>query len=708
MNIQNDILSRFGIVYVFVLALGLSIIAKVIYIQFVEGEKLKNKAQNITQKDIIISAIRGDICADDGRVLATSVPFYEIRMDLKADGLTDKRFNKKIDSLCICLANYFKDKSKKQYLQEIKTARKQGKRYYHVIQKKLNFNQLKDIKKFPIFRLGRYKGGFIVNQMNKRMRPHKSLASRTIGYISKGEMGNIVGLEGAYNEELKGKDGVSLSQKLFGGIWMPINDGNEVEPEAGKDIITSINVDFQDIAEKALLRQLKKDKAQHGTAIVMEVKTGEIKAITNLTKHEKEDVYSETYNYAIGESVEPGSTFKLPTLMAALEDGYIDLDDSIETGDGIIYFYGKSLKDSKHGGHGKITVQEVFEVSSNVGMSKIITEYYKKNPEKFVDRLYSMNLNKKLGLRIRGEAQPYIKHINDPLWSGLSLPMMSIGYEVKLTALQILTFYNAVANDGCMVKPKFVKALSEGGKIIKEFETEIINPAICSKETIRKAKIILDGVIERGTAKNIKSKLYKIAGKTGTAQVANRKHGYQGINNKKTYRASFAGYFPADNPKYSCIVVIHEPSKWSYYGSSVAGPVFKEIADKVYTKIYDIQNAVNHQDEINKLSIPYSKTTSKRDLDYLFKTFDIPKIRENIKSEWIYPVKKDSAVKYYNRYIKTNKVPNVIGMSLKDALFILENLGLKVKAQGKGAIYKQSIKHGKKIEEEQEINIFLK
>ncbi len=706
MDVRKNILKRFTIIYSLVLVLGISIIARVVYIQFVEGEKWRNKANTITKKDIIIPANRGDICADDFRVLATSVPYYEIRMDLKADGLTDEIFYKNIDSLSFCLSNYFKDKSENQYLRELTNARKQKKRYHLVVNKKINFNELKEVKKFPIFRRGSFKGGFIKKQINKRMLPHKNLASRTIGYLSNSEIGNIVGIEGAYNEELKGKEGLSLSQKLSGGIWMPLKDKNEVEPKDGNDVITTINIDFQDISEIALLKQLKKHKADHGTVILMEVETGEIKAIANLTRNEKTNEYYETYNYAIGESVEPGSTFKLVSLLIALEDGYVNLEDSIETGKGIIHYYGKPLRDSKYGGHGKITVQKVFEVSSNVGISKIITESYKGNENKFIDKIYSMNLNEKTGIKIKGEKKPYIKYPDDALWSGITLPMMSIGYEVKLTPLQILNFYNTVANNGIMLRPKFVKSLRFRGEIIKEFDTEIINKSICSYSTIKKLKKILLGVVERGTAKNIKSNSYKIAGKTGTTQVANRKLGYHGINNKKTYRASFAGYFPADKPKYSCIVVIHEPSNWSYYGSSVAAPVFREIADKVFDRKNKKNIEKNEKKNIKK--VPYSKIGYKEDLDFVFNELDIPTKIKNIKSNWIYPANGVENIIYYNRYMMKNKVPNVVGMGIKDALFILENIGFKVKINGKGKIVKQSLKHGKKFKEGMEIELFLK
>jgi len=699
MSLKKEIVWRVGVIYIIMLVFAILIAGKILFLQFVDANTWIEKAQKLTLKDITVESNRGDILADDGRLLASSVPYYEIRMDTRSTGMDDGTFAKGIDSLSICLAHLFKDKSSSAYKRELVNARKNGERF-HLIKRRVNYNQLKELKTFPIFRHGRYKGGFIAMQTNIRIQPHVNLASRTIGYTTKGAGGNIVGIEGAYDKKLKGVEGVRLMQRIQGNVWMPVNDGNEVEPKDGMDLVTTIDVNVQDVATNALLKQLLKHEADHGTAVLMEVATGEIKAIANLSRTD-EGLYKETYNYAIGESTEPGSTFKLASIIAALEDGYVDLNDSIDTGKGEIQYYDKKLTDSKYGGYGKITVKEVFEVSSNVGVSKIITESYTGREEKFINRLYRMNLNNKLGLDIKGEGSPEIKYPGDKYWSGVSLPMMSIGYEVRMTPLQILTFYNAIANNGKMVKPKFVKALMYHGDVVNKFETEVINPSVCSKATLSKVRKMLKGVVENGTATNIKNKNYKIAGKTGTAQIANIESGYSD-KSKLSYQASFVGYFPADNPKYSCIVVVNSPSKNIYYGNLVAGPVFKEIADKVYATRFDM-----HRTELADISddikVPYTKHSYKQELDFVLKNLGIHVYDEEVDSDWVLTTKKDSCVKLSNRFIDHQFIPNVAGMGVKDAVFILENLGLEVEINGRGTVLKQSVKPGSKMTEGQTV-----
>ncbi len=695
MPLKKEIVWRVGVVYIFILAFAILIVGKILYLQLIEGNTWKEKAQKLTLKDITIESNRGDILASDGRLLASSVPYYEIRMDTRSTGMDERTFSKNIDSLSIRLSQLFKDKSAIAYKNELIAARKNGERF-HLIKRRVNYNQLKELETFPIFRLGRYKGGFIAIQTNIRIQPHVNLASRTIGYTTKGIGGNIVGIEGAYDKELKGVEGVRLMQRLQGNVWMPVNDGNEVEPKDGMDIVTTIDVNIQDVAESALLRQLLKHDAHHGTAVLMEVTTGEIKAIANL-KRNSNGQYKETYNYAIGESTEPGSTFKLASIIAALEDGYVDLNDTIDTGEGEIQYYDKKLTDSRIGGYGKITVKEVFEISSNVGISKIITDNYTGREDKFINRLYRMNLNNKLDLDIKGEGVPEIKYPGDKYWSGVSLPMMSIGYEVRLTPLQMLTFYNAIANNGKMVKPKFVKALNYHGNQVKKVETEIINPSVCSKATLRKVKVMLEGVVENGTANNIKNNNYKIAGKTGTAQIANIESGYTD-KSKLSHQASFVGYFPADNPKYSCIVVVNSPSRNIYYGNLVAGPVFKEIADKVYATSFDMHGK-KLADISDDVKVPYTKYSYKQELDYVLKELGIRVYDDGVDSEWVLTTKKDSCVKLDNRFIDQQFMPNVVGMGVKDAVFILENLGLDVEILGRGTVLSQSVKPGANINE---------
>lgn len=696
MPLKKEIVWRVGVIYIFMLAFAILIIGKILYIQLIEGGKWKEQAQTLTLKDITIESNRGDILAADGRLLASSIPFYEIRMDTRSTGMDNATFNSKIDSLALRLSSLFRDKSAHEYKNELVRARKNGERFF-LIKRRVNYNQLKKLKNFPIFRMGQYKGGFIAIQTNFRIQPHVSLASRTIGYITQGVGGNVVGIEGAFDEELKGVDGIRLMQRLNGNVWMPIHDGNEVEPKDGKDVVTTIDVDIQDVAENALLKQLIRHDAHHGTAVLMEVSTGDIKAIVNLERNSKGQ-YKESYNYAIGESRAPGSTFKLASIIALLEDGYVDLDDTLDTGNGEVLYYDKKITDTKVGGHGILTVQEIFEVSSNVGVSKLVTRYYTGKEEKFINRLYSLNLNNRIGISIKGEGEPEIKYPGDKLWSGVTLPQMSIGYEVRVTPLQTLMLYNAIANNGKMVKPKFVKGLMYHGDWVKTFNTEVIKQSVCSRSTLRKVKVMLEGVVERGTARNLKNDNYKIAGKTGTAQIANKESGYTD-KSRISYQASFVGYFPADNPKYSCIVVVNAPSKNVYYGNVVAGPVFKEIADKVFATNFEIHEGLNVKSSEKMVdgNIPYTKSSYKDELKYALTDLGINVDDKGVKSDWVSTTKLDSFVKLKSRTMIENLMPNVNGMGVKDAVFILENLGLTVELHGRGTILKQSISPGTRI-----------
>ena len=696
MPLKKEIVWRVGVIYIFMLAFAILIFGKIFYLQFIDDNKWKEKAQTLTLKDITIESNRGDILATDGRLLASSIPYYEIRMDTRSTGMNNEIFNSGIDSLSYKLSELFQDKPAVEYKNELINARKNGERF-HLVKRRVNYNQLKKIKTFPIFRFGQYKGGFIALQTNLRIQPHVSLASRTIGYITKGEGGNVVGIEGAFDKEMKGVEGVRLMQRLNGNVWMPIHDGNEVEPKDGMDVVTTIDVDIQDVAENALLKQLTRHEAQHGTAVLMEVSTGEIKAIVNLERNSKGQ-YKESYNYAIGESRAPGSTFKLASIIALLEDGYVDLQDTVNTGNGEIMYYDQKIVDTKRGGHGILTVQEVFEVSSNVGISKLITDYYTGKEEKFIRRLYEMNLNNRLGFDIKGEGKPEIKYPGDKLWSGVSLPQMSIGYEVRLTPLQMLTLYNAIANNGKMVKPKFVRGLMYHGDWVKSFDSEILKQSICSRSTLRKVKVMLEGVVERGTARNLKNENYKIAGKTGTAQIANKETGYKD-KSRISYQASFVGYFPADNPKYSCIVVVNAPSRNVYYGNLVAGPVFKEIADKVYATNFDMHEGLNlaTNETTEEIKIPYTKNSYKDELKFALTDLGIEVNDEEASSDWVLTTKLDSCVKLSNRSVSENLMPNVKGMGVKDAVYILENLNLSVELQGRGTSLKQSITPGSRI-----------
>ena len=686
-------------IYLVFLCFGLWIIGKIIYMQAFEHDKWKEEASKAILKNVIISSNRGNIYATDGRLLATSIPYYQIRMDLRATGLTDRIFYAEIDSLAICLYHLFKNGSSKtisEYKSDLIAARKRGERFY-LIKDKVNYLQLQEVRKFPIFRHGRYKGGLIYIQKDLRVRPHENLAARFIGFTTRGQRGNTVGIEGAYDEQLSGIQGIALKQRLPGNIWMPVSDKNEVDPQDGMDVFTTIDINFQDVAEKALRRQLISQEADHGTVVLMEVQTGKVRAIVNLGK-DNYGRYRELQNYAVAESVEPGSIFKLPVIMAALEDGYIDLHDTVDTRDGILQYYDKVIKDDNYlkGGWGKITVQQAFEVSSNVAMVKIITQTYKNREHHFIDRLCNMKLNEKTGTEIKGEGVPYIKYPQDKYWSGISLAMMSHGYEVRLTPLQMLTFYNAIANEGKMVKPKFVDELRFHGRMVKSYDTEVIDHSICSKSTLKKAKTLLRGVVEKGTAKNLNISDIKIAGKTGTSQIFNVESGTYRSENGISYQSSFVGYFPAENPKYSCIVIVSSPSKSIYHGNEVAGPVFLETARKVHSLDFRYQYADIPEKPV-PFDIPYSKDGLKSDLIDIANELDITVAEKNVASEWISTSKKESAIEIKEKQIIPNLVPDVVMMGAKDAVFLLENAGLKVMVKGRGSVRSQSITPGTRI-----------
>jgi len=690
---KQVIFSRVYLVYGMICLFAMIIIGQAFNLQIIQGEKWRAKEESLTRNFREIEAVRGNIYAADESLLATSIPKYEVRFDAYTDALTDNYFNEHVDSLAFELAQLFPEKSKSEYLTNLKAARKKKARY-HLIRRNVKFTDLKILKQFPIFRKGKFKGGFIAVQQNKRVRPFKVLAARTIGYEREGS--KPVGLEGAYSKELSGIKGEMWMQKIAGGVWMPIDEGGGREPEDGSDVYTTIDVNIQDVAENALLNQLEAHQADHGCVALMEVSTGDIKAIANL-KRNKDGSYYESYNYVVGESTEPGSTFKLASLMAAFEDGYLDLDDMVDTENGTTKFYDLTMRDSHVGGYGKISIKESFIKSSNVAISKEINRVYSSRPQEFVDRLYKMDLNKKLGIEIAGEGSPLIKSTDDDTWSGVSIPWMSIGYEVQMTPLQILTFYNAIANDGKMVKPRFVTEIRKSGELVKKYDVQVINNSICSKKTIKMAKEILEGVVEEGTGRNLKNSRYKIAGKTGTAQIANAKYGYKNYESKVSHQASFVGYFPADNPKYTCIVVVNAPSKNVYYGNLVAGPIFKEVADKVYASSIQIHDELGVKEHLAISRIPYAKDGFYDDLSKIYTELNIKTSQNGVNPKWAKVATGKEEVKIYKKKVAPIYVADVVGMSIKDALHILENQGMSVRFTGNGVVKKQSISPGEKI-----------
>jgi cell division protein FtsI (penicillin-binding protein 3) len=636
---------------------ALLVVFKLSKIQFVQGEAYRSLAEKRSIKNVIIPANRGNVYSVDGSLLATSVPKYDIRIDLVTS--SERNFQSNIQALCDSIS-VFNGSSSLELQKRIREAR-QNKNRYFLLARNIDYSDYLRFRSYPLLNLGAFRGGLIVEQTTKRYYPLGGIAQRSVGYERIDDNGFVtrVGIDGAFGEKyLSGIDGKRLKQSIGKGQWKPIDDFNQTEPQDGYDVYTTIDVNIQDIAHHALLEQLEKYNADHGSVVVMETKTGAIRAISNLGRN-AEGKYYERLNYAVGESHEPGSTFKLMALAVALDDQKIDTTTIVDTKKGVLSFYGKKVRDSKKGGYGKISVAEAFEVSSNTGIVSVINDAYKENPSKFIDGLYSMNLSDSLGLPIVGEGKSVIPdpRIKNNRWSGIALQWMAYGYGVSFTPLQTLTFYNAIANDGKMVKPRFIEEIRAIDKSIKTFETKVINPQICSKETVQKLQKLLQNVVKKkhGTGHGLYTDNFSMAGKTGTCQKDYR--------NKEllNYISTFSGYFPAENPKYSCIVVIHEPDKTvGYYGADVSGPVFKKIAQKIYTSapVLDVI------DNINQKSLAVEEQ--------------------------------------YQNYFSTSEkyktvMPNLKGLPAMDAIAILENMGLQVKIVGQGKVKKQSINRGEKV-----------
>ena len=662
--IEKKIMFRYYISLGFIVFFAFILIGKLLYIQIREGDYYRNISVNNTIKNFILEPSRGNIYSDDNSLLATTTPRYEIRWDSKVP--SESNFQEKKVNLSKGLSKIL-GKSFHYYLNTLNDARKEGNRYL-LISKNLSHSKYKQIRSLPLFNLSSLKGGLIVESKEVRENPMGKICERTIGYEKKDPSGHHirVGLEGAFSHFLKGQSGQRLKQKIANGQWKPINDNNEREPTQGYDIFSTINVNIQDITHHALLRQLEKYKADHGCAVVMETNTGEIKSIVNLSKT-RSGKYYEKFNYAVAESQEPGSTFKLMSVIATLENNNGISEKLIDTKNGEITFYEKyKVRDSKKGGYGKLRPSKAFEVSSNTGIVKMVYENFKNNPEKFVDRLYNMGLNEVLGLSIKGEGKPMIPYPGDKNWSGISLPWMAFGYGIKLTPLQILSFYNGIANGGEIVKPRFVyKIKSPGSSSIKTYEKEILNPSICSNITLSKVQKMMFNVIDKkwGTANKIKSSQLKMAGKTGTCQID-----YTSENTQ--YVSSFVGYFPYEKPEYSCIVVVNKPNKEiGYYGGEVAAPVFKEIAEKLFVRTP------------KEIIVKSNNHTSNSLKNY--------KQIENYKKN------------------KLSVIPNFVGMPAMDAIVILEQMGLKFVLKGEGKVFNQSIKSGSKVDYNKKIILHL-
>ena len=667
-----------------VILAAVAIFIKLIFVQVDFADEVAFNDPAVAMIDI--PSPRGNIYDVNGNLLAISMPVYTIAID--ATQSSDSLFHNNYQKLADGLSEIFSDVSAAEFSKKLRQARSNKKQYLK-LRSGVRFSELQLVKTLPILKEGRYDGGFVFKQQTKRIRPFGHLCERTIGYARET---SDVGIEKAYNHYLKGQDGKRLMQKINGGIWKPINNTQDVEPVVGSDIYSTIDIRIQDLAQTALLRSLEKYEAENGSVILMDVKTGAIRAMSSLERT-PEGKYAENFNYAIGAAYEPGSTFKLASLLVALEDGVVDTSHVVDTKNGAFKFYDRTMKDSNYnrGGHGKISVGKAFEVSSNIGIARTIVNHYKDDPQRFIDRLARLGISDKLDFELIGEAKPWIKNTNDSTWSGVSLPWITHGYEIEMSALQILALYNAVANDGKLLKPRVVDKVQRAEKVIESNDIEVLNPSICSDKTIQILQNLLIGAVKKGTAQNIYSEKYSSAGKTGTAKIA-----LEGSYGSE-YRASFAGYFPAENPKYSCMVVVSKPKKEiGFYGNIVAAPVFKELRDNLFAEeaieIPEIAKTFDH-DYIG----------SSKDLNAIHNLLDYPKYQASQNERWL---KSDNKAFQTLEFIG-DVMPNVKGMVAMDALYLLENMGLEVDLKGRGRVIKQSLKAGAKIKENQIIELIL-
>ncbi|MBO5079498.1 MAG: transpeptidase family protein [Bacteroidaceae bacterium] len=700
-------MTRYSFIILVMVLVGIAIVFKAGVIMFAERQYWKDVADRFVKEEVPLIPNRGNIISSDGQLMASSLPEYKIYMDFKAGGeLKDSLLMLYLDSICDGLHQIFPDKSKAEFKSHILKGRKKGSRNYLLYPKRVSYIQYKEAKRLPVFNMSKYRGGFHEQAFNRRKKPFGSLAMRTLGDMySDVTLGAKNGLELQYDSILKGKEGVSHRQKVM-NKYLNIVD---IPPIDGCDIITTIDVGMQDIAEKALLDQLREINGNVGVAILMEVKTGDVKAIVNMTKG-SDGIYREVKNNAVSDMMEPGSTFKTASIMVALEDGYITPDQEVDTKNGVYMMHGRPMKDHNwhRGGYGVIDVTKVLMVSSNIGVSRVIDENYQHQPEKYVEGIYKLGIATPLNLDIPGAAKkPNIRRPTKENWYKTALPWMSIGYETQVPPMNTLAFYNAIANNGVMVKPRFVKSIVKDGQVIEEIPTEVLNPAIASPKTIEQIQVILEKVVSEGLGKPAGSKQFHVSGKTGTAQVSKGSGGYK--SGTMQYLVSFCGYFPSENPKYSCIVAIQK-SGLPASGGLMAGSVFSEIAERVYAK-HLAQDLKEAKDSTSILT-PDVKHGNMASARYILdeidvKTMGIEKYDEDKPIWGKVAHEPNQSITLSESEINEKKVPRVIGMGAKDAVYLLESLGLRVHLTGMGKVRNQSIPAGNTLHKGKTIQLRL-
>ena len=703
---KKNIMTRYFFVVLLMSLMGIAVVVKAGFIMFAEQGYWKDVADRFVREGVPVKPNRGNILSADGKLMASSLPEYRIYMDFKAGGYQkDTMLMNHLTEICEGLHKIFPDRSAAQFKTHLLKGRKKGSRNYLIYPKRISYIQYKEAKRLPVFNLNKYKGGFHELAYNQRKKPFGSLAARTLGDLyADTAQGAKNGIELAFDSLLKGREGITHRQKVM-NKYLNIVDRPPVD---GCDIITTLDVDMQDICEKALVDKLKELEAVSGVAILMDVPTGDVKAIVNMTRGQDGNYY-EMRNLAISNLQEPGSTFKTASIMVALEDGKITPDYTVDTEKGIKMMYGQAMRDHNwyKGGYGVIDVNRIMEVSSNIGVSSIIDKFYKDDPQKFVDGLKRMSIDQPLHLQIPGEGTPNIKGPKEKYFAKTTLPWMSIGYEVQIPPINILTFYNAIANNGTMVRPRFVTKAVKDGDVVEEYPVEVINKKICSDHTLEQIRTILRNVVGHGLAKPAGSDQFHVSGKTGTAQISQGAAGYKsGVRN---HLVSFCGYFPSEQPKYSCIVSI-QINKGIASGGGMAGSVFGKIAERVYAKNlhFDLKNAIDSTSNV----IPSVKAGNMNETVRVLESLKVP-VQKDFKLtdsqiKWGHAQQSPNAVILQTSESKSGLVPNVIGMGAKDAVYLLESKGLRVQIYGIGKVRSQSITGGSRIVKGQTVTLQLR
>ena len=705
MDVKRDILWRVYLSFLGVVLLSFIVLGRAVYIQRVQGSYWRSMSDSMHQKFVELDAERGTIYSEDGEMLSTSVPYFDIYIDFGADGLREKngkRFKENIDSFSIALAKFFNDKTTAEYKKDLKKAYADEDRYY-LLHKGLSFEEYKQFRNFPLVRFGRNKSGVIAEVQSKRLNPFGMLAKRTIGLAR--DNAQNVGLERTYDTMLKGTSGKRLVRYLSGGAAVPV-DGYEIDPENGKDVITTLDIQMQDIVESALMKTLLQSGAQYGTAIVMETKTGKIKALANLGRNvnkNNDTTYTEGLNYAL-QATEPGSTIKLATLLAVLDHGSSTINDLVNIGStGSAYVGVRNVTDDERSDKPLLTLRECFAKSSNVGMSMVAYKAFANDPELFKEYLQKWHLDRKTGIDLVGEGAPVLPKVKRNKEGLHAMVTASFGYAIQVTPLQTLTLYNAIANNGKMMKPYLVNSIKSSGITVKEFSPTVVEEQLVKPQIVKAAKTCMESVVTEGTAKDIfKDFSFPVAGKTGTAHVADGVHGYgDGI-----YQATFVGYFPANAPEYTCIVVIKtKPHAAVHFGAALAGPVFREIATKLYAQYVQGKKTLPLQLTIDSSSYRYAGYTA--DVNDVFNALHVSHIDSSSKNGWSWVYSNNYKPVVKAETTSNNAMPDVKNMTLKDALYLLENLNVKVLTKGRGKVVAQDIVPGTAINKNQTVTLLL-